>query len=694
MAPWIDRIRRMRPASASLPIALLGICLLAYGLFIPWLGFYWDDWPMVWFNHAFGPLAFPRVWQAVRPVLGWFFIPSMAAFGDNPQAWQVFGLAMRWLSAVSLWWAARQVWPRHGRQAAWLALLFVVYPGFQQQAVAVVYSHYFWILALHWFSIGAMVRAVRRPEARWRWTAAALLSGAVSIFALEYFVVLEVLRPFLLWQSLGDTHVSPRRRVAAVARTWLPFLAVFVAFVVWRATSPSITLYEASLLQDLGLYPATTVMRTAGTVAQDIFEAAVLAWGQAFVLPKPAEFGLRSTLVYAALVLAVIALVAAYLVESRSGGLDKAEGSSTWWRGACALGLLALLAGGWPFWLAELPLALHFPFDRFTLSMMFGACLLLLGVLEGLVRRPALRALVLSVLVGFSVGKHFQEGNAFRRGWEAQQRFFWNLAWRVPGLEPGTAILANELPLPYMTDNSLIAPLNWMYAPDYTGGDMPYVVLDIDTRLGRSLPALEENRPIVQRYRLTTFRGTTSQALVVNFVQPGCLRVLDQYLDDSSRAVAPQTEAAIHLSRLGLIESDRDPPATLPEHLRGEEPTQGWCYYFERADLARQRGDWPAVASLGDQAFARSDQPNQAEERIPFIEGYAHVGNWERALQLTEEALAHNASIGRILCHAWERIETSTTPGAAREAALRQARALVCMDPVPAHPAAAGAAAR
>jgi hypothetical protein len=289
--------------------------------------------------------------------------------------------------------------------------------------------------------------------------------------------------------------------------------------------------------------------------------------------------------------------------------------------------------------------------------------------------------IVLAVVLGFSVGRHFQEANAFRRAWEAQQRFFWNLAWRVPGLEEGTAILANEFPLPYVTDNSLIAPLNWMYAPEYAGGDMPYVLLDIETRLGRSLPGLEEDLPIAQRYRLATFRGTTSQVLVVSFVQPGCVRVLDQYLDDSSRAVAPEAAAAIHLSKLNLIMTDQEPPALLPEHLRGEEPTQGWCYFFERADLARQRGDWETVAAIGDDAFARSDQPNQAEERIPFIEGYAHVGKWERALELTEAALTHNASIKNILCHAWQRIETSTEPTATGHQAIQAALTLVCPNP-------------
>jgi hypothetical protein len=670
-------IHRPSFSNLSVPLALLGICLLAYGPLIPWLGFYWDDWPMVWFNHAFGPLSFPRAWESVRPVLGWFFIPTMAAFGDHPLLWHLFGLAMRWLSAVSLWWALRQVWPQRGREVTWLALLVAVYPGFQQQSIAVIYSHYFWVLALHWFSIGAMVRGVTNPRSGRAWTMAALLTGAVSVFALEYFLGLELLRPIFLWVALGKAKSRIRRTLGS----WVPYLAVFVMFIVWRATTPSVTLYEATLLQDFASQPGVTSGRILHTVAQDIYKATVLAWGQAFHIPETSEFGLRSTLVYVVLVLAATALALVFLARHRPDGVDSDRGKPRWWISACLIGFVSLLVSGWPFWMAELPFELSFPFDRFALGMMFGSCMLLLGILEAIPRPRALRVIALAVLLGFSVGCHFQEANAYRRGWEAQQRFYWNLAWRVPGLEKGTAILANEFPLPYMTDNSLIAPLNWMYAPDYAGGDMPYVILDIGTRLGRSLPGLEDDLPIVQHYRLTTFRGTTSQVLVASFIQPGCVRVLDQYLDDSARAVAPESAAAIHLSQLSLIVTHQESQALLPAHLRGDETTRSWCYYFERADLARQRGDWETVAALGDEAFAGSEKPVQAEERIPFIEGYAHVGEWDRAWELTEAALAHNASIKNILCHAWERIDASTDQSASGRQVTLAALALVCPGP-------------
>jgi hypothetical protein len=39
--------RTLRFSDKTFPFLFLTVCLLAYGIFIPWLGFYWDDWPVI-----------------------------------------------------------------------------------------------------------------------------------------------------------------------------------------------------------------------------------------------------------------------------------------------------------------------------------------------------------------------------------------------------------------------------------------------------------------------------------------------------------------------------------------------------------------------------------------------------------------------------------------------------------------------
>ncbi len=116
------------------------------------------------------------------------------------------------------------------------------------------------------------------------------------------------------------------------------------------------------------------------------------------------------------------------------------------------------------------------------------------------------------------------------------------------------------------------------------------------------------------------------------------------------------------------------------------EPAHGWCYYFEKADLARQLGDWKTVTHLGDEAFALNDYPNNPLERFVFIEGYAHVGEWDRAIKLSRESYkVSKAYVGPLLCRLWQRIETETAHGAGdaskRSAALSEVQSMLACKP-------------
>jgi hypothetical protein len=113
---------------------------------------------------------------------------------------------------------------------------------------------------------------------------------------------------------------------------------------------------------------------------------------------------------------------------------------------------------------------------------------------------------------------------------------------------------------------------------------------------------------------------------------------------------------------------------TLPESLFAPEPAHGWCYYFEKADLARQFDDWDTVTRLGDEAFVLNDYPNNPLERFVFIEGYAHTGNWDQALKLSRESFKVSKEfVGPPLCRLWKRIETETSGGLERDALTGEA---------------------
>jgi hypothetical protein len=189
---------------------------------------------------------------------------------------------------------------------------------------------------------------------------------------------------------------------------------------------------------------------------------------------------------------------------------------------------------------------------------------------------------------------------------------------------------------------------------------MDQILYFISIRLNRGLPDLEPNLPIEQNYLAKTFHGNTSQLVVIDYTPPGCLRVLDPQIDPANRLLVPLLRDAAALSNMSLIHEEN--AVTLPDSLFAPEPAHGWCYYFEKAELARQSRDWEKVVELGDTAFKLEDHPNDPVERFVFIEAYAHAGDWERALRLSRDSYRVSKDyVGPLLCRLWQRIATETS---------------------------------
>ena len=116
---------------------------------------------------------------------------------------------------------------------------------------------------------------------------------------------------------------------------------------------------------------------------------------------------------------------------------------------------------------------------------------------------------------------------------------------------------------------------------------------------------------------------------------------------------------------------DKAQPVSSMPGFYDPEPRHGWCYYFQKAELARQFGDWNEVATLADAAFQLDEHFNNPVELFVFIEGYAHLGDWNGAIKLSREArLVSKSYVDPLLCRLWKRIEAETASSLERGEAL------------------------
>lgn len=473
------------------------------------------------------------------------------------------------------------------------------------------------------------------------------------------------MRLLFIWVILSEEFSGFRQRFIESLKRWLPYLLIWLANAAWLAyfyTIGGYASYEVEVVNE-----PLTIVHVAATIADAIWKAGFYIWGQILLLASK-SITAPTTLAAFALIVVAFILILFYLRK-----LDLSENKTrTFAISAILIGLAGILLGRVPSFAAGLPLTLQSSFDRFMISMMLGGSLFVAGWIELLIQNIRIKTYVFALLIALGIGQQFFNANIFRRDWTKQQEIYWQLAWRIPAMKPNTALFTDQMPIDYETDLSFTAPINWMYAPSYKRSDLPYALFYTEKRLGgAAMPSLEPGTEISLSIRRVSFQGSTSQVLVIHMPQNGCLRVLDPARADEV-LYGKQSHflvEAIPLSDLSNITVDADRIAKLPFL---SEPEHTWCYYFAKAELARQQGDWNQVIQLIDQARSLGYEPEDPLEWLTYIEAQALTGNVEAAEKLSNDILKQNNGIQRGLCEVWKRIQATGPTGSETETRLNQ----------------------
>lgn len=408
------------------------------------------------------------------------------------------------------------------------------------------------------------------------------------------------------------------------------------------------------------------------SVFTDIIESSLMAWGQTF---QPDIFfglgGSRSIQVAWVLVFLSAVVLTFYVLrqkpEPKSKDSTLEQVRAQWAKQAIMIGLFAMFVAGLPVWFMDREVILNHLYDRYTLPFMLGACIFLVGLIQMIMKTRLQRIIVLSILIGLAAAFHFRNANHFREDWSLQKDFFWQLSWRAPGLKPGTSILIDESTFLFQADYALAAPLNFIYAPHHSSPQLEYWCFYLPRSLVRTSPKvkgryrLADGVPLRRVLHSISFAGSTSNSLVIWFSPPSCLRVLDPLCDE-----LPHLPASVRLaqrySHVDRIIMNPGSETSPPNEIFGAEPEHCWCYYFQKADLARQMGNWRKVVQIGEEARRLGFEPQDATEWLPFIEGYINVRRYDRAREIA--GLAFEAmptvmsSALRLLCERLEKVET------------------------------------
>lgn len=640
--------------SLGVPVLLLILGVLAFGLQALWLGYYLDDWVFLYHIYRGGYERLAAYSFGVnRPFGAWPWWVGFNLLGYAPLGWQLWSLAWRILTALLLWLGCKRIFPEKKLEISLACALFLVYPIFAQQTAAVTFSDHWTCFALYALSVWLMVLSIQRPRFYVPLTGLALAASALELFTIEYFVGLELIRPLLLWFVYRDIP-EKKARLKKALLGGLPYTALLGVFLTWRFAfmpTPGFDRNQPALLVNFFQAPIQTAAAFSVQVVQDLVEALVGAWYKTYN-PKTIALSPISSLAawgVAALVFWSVALFFFFLSRrAAQPAADQCE-SKEWLLASFAI----MLAGFLPAWVTGQQLVSNGNYsDRFGLAAMFGVSLFVVSA-AGFLLRQKHQILLVCGLIALASGYQFRAATEFRWGWERQSQLAWQFSWRMPGLQPGTAVYGDGA----LVNGSWvdIAWLNFLYGEPSQKSTDDYWYFDLNKLDANNLPA--GGQPISEtRFEHLSFEGSTTDSLVIQAksVPNQCLWVvtgadlINPYLD-------PVVKEAVPLSNAERISAQ---PKTNPNMgaVFLAEPAHTWCYYFEKADLAAEQGRWDEVKTLWQALSAEGLKTGVAVEYLPFVYGVANAGDFETALAISARAKSIDVKMHDPLCQTWQTI--------------------------------------
>lgn len=642
------------------PLALLAACLLAFGVFIPWLGFYQDDWHFIFYADQ----GLARLWELSaydnRPFASWPYIAGFALMGFRPLAWQIVGLLLRWLTAVAFWLFLRTLWPSRAKLVVIPALLFAIYPLYTLQPMAVTYITHWVCYFLYFLSLWLMLAALREPRRLWPLYLLSILLDALQLFTIEYFNGIELLRPVVLWLALGQLPTSTLVRLKKTAGTWLPYLLALAAFIIWRGAvfqSPTEDTNAPTILYELMTAPGSTLLYLAGAAMKDSLLILVDPWSTALA-PNLVDFSPAGLVI---LLLSALTF-AGFFAYLKNLGLKEEQPASL--TQMALLGGLGLLLGPIPAWVTHQPLYDTNPLwnSRLGMASMFGAAMLVTWVVETLVRTPRQRVILYALLLGLATGALLRWGNLYRNAWTREVSFLNQLAWRAPGLEPGTPLVSEGELLGLMGDYPTAFAVNMIYTQIAGAERLPvwyFPTFEDDATAER----IATGSDLTARKFSVRFTGK-GESLIPVWYDPAvspCLHILTPE-DAQSRLYSDYLRSLSRRADLTRISST--PQLNEGFIAQALDAPINWCIFFQQAELAAGSDDWPRVLSVWEAARENGLFPSYGAELFPFIEANLASGREAEAAELSETAvsLTNTQALRQSICQVWRRSGVSPSP--------------------------------
>jgi hypothetical protein len=625
---------------ALLPAALLAlITALIYLPFLFRIGYFNDDWYLMYAAGAKGAGVFREIFSIDRPMRALVMSPAYLVFGNNPILYNLSACMFRTAGAIFLFRFLSSLW--HGeKRVAWLAaLLCLVYPGFLSQLNGIDYQPQMVSLAVMSLTLNLTLLAWRAQKIARRLGLFLVLTVLTTFYLglVEYFVGLEALKLALLillvFRAESGWLARLKRSAAWLAcslLTALPFLTWRLFFFESERGATDVNMQLGGVLAG----PFAALLSWSSALLKDAIDVLFLAWIEPL---RRTTSDMSAAQWLTGFIFAALILCLAW-VGTRRLSAAAMQGGVDWRMEALWLGGVMLIFGLLPVIIVGREVNFE-SFSRYALAPSIGAVLIWLAALAFIPSRRLQYAITVLLILSATF-THYGSGLLRARDTEAIRNFWWQVSWRIPQMENGTTLVANY-PALVEEDYFIWGPANLIYHPQSTHSD--YVQPSIYAALlnEETIASVRTREPqdFSNRRGIRTYKNYRNILILSQPTAASCVQVIDGSQMELSSAedvrvkeIAPYSETTHILT----TEAFQIPP-TIPF---GTEPAHDWCYFYEKASFARQVGNWGETARLGDEALALGFSAGDPIEWLPILESYARLS---RAAQIDELAPLVNA---------------------------------------------------
>jgi hypothetical protein len=624
----------MKERSALISVlTLIVVAALSYLPLINQIGYSHDDWYLMASARAEGPDVFHAIYSVDRPLRAYVLAPAYRLFGGNTLFYNLSAWVFRVLSALLFWWIMRMLWPGQSRWTFLMALLYVLYPGFLSQPNGIDYQSQIISLALAMLSLGLTVYAFfeRRPVYKTIAITSAILLGILYLGLVEYEVGFELIRLILLLFLVSRVTDGYRGRIFGTIKAWLPYSLILLGFGVWRifffvgdrkATDIDVQ------FEQIRLYPVQTLYHWMVQVIQDLYDVMFSAWiiPLSQLMGNIQQWGGVIAILMAGLVLFVY-------IRFNDGKVQEESLPSRFVQEALLLGLLSAICGLVPIAMVNREVAFPF-YSRYALTSSVGVAIFLVALLS-CVNGQVLRNAILAVLILVSVITHHANAVKFAQETSMFKTFWWQVSWRVPQLQKNTTLIADYPVGGAEEDYFVWGPASLIYYPDKQNPEaiQPGLFATVLNTNAVVKILTRERQQYDNRKNIITYPNYRNILVLSQPTLDSCVHVIDGIQPEYSRDEADSVRVVAAYSEIEHVLTE-EAPHTPPQVVFGPEPPHDWCYYYEKADLARQRGDWEEVLGLGAQAMDAGFAPQDKIEWMPFIQAHAVAGEIHRLTEI------------------------------------------------------------